>query len=124
MMCPVNRVGKVDLYMVSNHGNDNANSPAMVHGLSPRVAIVDNAARKFFSADVFNTIKSSPGLEDYWQMHYSTAGGEKANVPADFIANLQDSPDGKWLKISAQQNGTFTITNARNNFTKTYKPRK
>jgi beta-lactamase superfamily II metal-dependent hydrolase len=124
LMCPVNRVGTVDLYMVSNHGNDNANSPAMIHALRPRVAIVDNSARKFFSADVYNTIKSSPGLEDYWQMHYSTAGGEKANVPADFIANVQDSPDGKWLKISVQQNGAFTITNARNNFTKTYKPRK
>jgi beta-lactamase superfamily II metal-dependent hydrolase len=124
LMCPVNRVGKVDLYMVSNHGNNNANSPAMVHGLSPRVAIVDNAAGKFFEVDTFNTIKSSPGLEDYWQMHYYKAGGEKANTSPDLTANLLDSPDGKWIKISVQQNGTFTITNARNNFTKTYKPRK
>jgi hypothetical protein len=123
-MCPVNRVGKVDLYMISNHGNNNANSPAMVHALRPRVAILDNAARKFFEVDTFNTVKSSPGLEDYWQMHYYTAGTETTNAPADFIANTQDSPDGKWIKISAQQNGTFTITNTRNNFTKTYKPRK
>jgi competence protein ComEC len=124
LMCPVNRVGTVDMYMVSNHGNDNANSPVMIHALRPRVAIVDNAARKFFSADVFQTVKSSPGLEDYWQMHYYTAGAEKANVPADFIANLQDSPDGKWIKVSVEQNGTFTVTNTRNNFTKTYNPRK
>ena len=26
-----------------------------------------------------------------------------------------------WFKISAQQDGTFTVTNARNNFTKTYR---
>jgi competence protein ComEC len=123
LTCPVNRVGTVDVYMVSNHGNENANSPAMVHALRPRVAIVDNAARKFFSADVSNTIQSSPGLEDYWQMHYFTAGTEKTNAPADFIANLPDRPDGKWIKIAAQKNGTFTITNTRNDFTKTYKPR-
>jgi beta-lactamase superfamily II metal-dependent hydrolase len=123
LMCPVNRIGTVDLYMVSNHGNENANSPVMVHALRPRVALVDNAARKFFSADVFRTIMSSPGIEDYWQMHYYTDGGDKANAPADFIANLPDSPDGKWIKISAEPDGTFTITNARNNFTKTYKPR-
>ena len=124
LMCPVNRVGTVDLYMVANHGNNNANSPVMVHALRPRAAIVDNAAGKFYEVDTFNTITSSSGLEDYWQMHYYTAGTEKTNAPADFIANLQDSPDGKWIKVSVELNGTFTITNARNNFTKTYKPRK
>jgi len=124
LMCPVNRMGTVDLYMVSNHGNDNANSPVMVHALRPRVALVDNAARKFFSASVFQTVTSSPGLEDYWQMHYYSAGGAETNAPADFIANLDDSPDGKWIKISVQLDGTFTVTNTRNNFTKTYKPRK
>lgn len=124
LMCPVNRVGKVDMYMISNHGNNNANSPAMVHGLSPRVAILDNSARKFYEVDTFNTVKSSPGFEDYWQMHYYTAGTEKTNTASDMIANVQDSPDGKWIKVSVQQNGTFTITNTRNNFTKTYKPKK
>jgi len=124
LMCPVNRVGTVDLYMLSNHGNNNANSPAMVHALRPRVALVDNAAGKYYMADTFETIKSSPGLEDYWQMHYFKAGAEKGNTAPDFIANLMDSPDGKWIKISVQTNGTFTVTNARNNFAKTYKPRK
>ncbi len=124
LMCPINRVGVVDLYMVSNHGTDNANSPVMVHALRPRVAIVDNAARKGGTPAVFDIVKSSPGLEDYWQMHYSLAGGEKANVPPDYIANLQGGTDGNWIRISVQSNGTFTVTNARNNFSKTYKPRK
>jgi hypothetical protein len=26
-----------------------------------------------------------------------------------------------WIKLSAQQDGTFSVTNARNGFTKTYK---
>ena len=124
LMCPVNRVGTVDLYMTANHGTDNANSPVLVHALRPRVVIADNAARKGASAEVFQTVMSSPGIEDYWQAHYLTAGGDKANAPLDYIANIQGSPDGKWIKISAEQNGAFTVTNARNNFTKTYKPRK
>jgi hypothetical protein len=127
-MCPVNRVGTVDLYMTANHGTDNANSPIMVHALRPRVVIADNGARKGASAEVFQTVESSPGLEDYWQMHNLIAGGEKANVKPDFIANLgspaEGSPDGKWIKVSVEQNGSFTVTNTRNNFTKTYKPRK
>jgi competence protein ComEC len=124
LMCPVNRVGTVDLYMTANHGMNNANSPVMVHALRPRVVIADNAARKGASADVFQIIESSPGIEDYWQMHYAVAGGEKANTPADYIANVEGSPDGKWIKVSAERDGTFSVTNARNNFTKTYKPRK
>jgi len=130
LFCPVNRVGTVDLYITANHAIDNGNSPVMVHALRPRVAIADNGATKGGSAEVFQIIKSSPGLEDYWQMHYAFPGGpggEKANAPPDFIANLgrpeEGSPDGKWIKISAERDGTFTVTNSRNNFTKTYKPR-
>ncbi len=124
LMCPVNRVGTVDLYMTANHGTDNANSPILVHALRPRVVIADNGPRKGASAEVFQTVKSSPGLEDYWQAHYLIAGGDKANAPLDYIANIEGSPDGKWIKVSAEQDGTFTVTNARNNFSKTYKPRK
>jgi len=124
LMCPMNRVGLVDMYMVSNHGSDNANSPVMVHALRPRVVIMDNGAKKGGSAAVFNIVKSSPGLEDFWQMHYSLPGGEQANVAPDFIANLEGSPDGKWIRVAVQSNGAFTVANSRNNFTKTYKPRK
>jgi len=124
LMCPMNRVGLVDMYMVSNHGSDNANSPVMVHALRPRVVIMDNGARKGGSAAVFNIVKSSPGLEDFWQMHYSLPGGEQANVAPDFIANVEGSPDGKWIRVSVRSNGAFTVANSRNNFTKTYKPRK
>jgi beta-lactamase superfamily II metal-dependent hydrolase len=124
LMCPINRVGTVDLYMTANHGTDNANSPVLVHALRPRVVIADNGPRKGASAEVFKTVESSPGLEDYWQMHYLIAGGEKANAAPDYIANIEGSPDGKWIKISVERDGTFTVTNTRNNFTKTYKPQK
>ena len=52
------------------------------------------------------------------------AGGEKANVAPDYIANIEGSPDGKWIKVSVAQDGTFTVANSRNNFSKTYQPRK
>jgi beta-lactamase superfamily II metal-dependent hydrolase len=124
LMCPVNRVGAVDLYMTANHGMDNANSPLMVHALRPRVVIADNPTSHGATPEVFRIIEASPGLEDYWQMNYVPAGGEKANVPPDFIANVAGGPGGKWIKISAEQDGTFTVTNTRNNFAKTYQPRK
>ncbi len=124
LFCPMNRVGTVDLYMTANHGTNNANSPIMVHALRPRVVIADNGARKGSAPEVFQIIESSPGLEDYWQMHYLISSGDKANTKPDYIANIEGSPDGKWIKISAEKDGTFTVTNSRNNFSKTYKPRK
>jgi hypothetical protein len=124
LFCPVNRVGTVDLYMTANHGMVNANSPVMVHALRPRVVIADNGARKGATAETFQTVESSPGLEDYWQAHYVIAGGEKANVAPDYIANIEGSPDGKWIKVSVARDGMFTVANSRNNFSKTYQPRK
>jgi len=124
MFCPINRIGTVDLYMTANHGIDVANSPLMVHALRPRVVIADNGPSKGGSAAVFQTVEASPGLEDYWQEHYLVAGGDKFNVAPDYVANIVGSPDGKWIKVSAQRDGTFTVTNTRNNFSKTYKPKK
>jgi beta-lactamase superfamily II metal-dependent hydrolase len=124
MFCPMNRIGTVDLYMTANHGVENANSPVMVNALHPRVVIADNPTSHGATPEVFKIIEASPGLEDYWQMNYQPAGGEKANVPADFIGNLAGGPGGKWIKVSVELDGTFTVTNTRNNFSKTYKPRK
>jgi competence protein ComEC len=124
LFCPMNRVGTVDLYMTANHGIENGNSPVMVYALRPRVVVADNAPTHGGTAEVYQIIEASPGLEDYWQLNYSPAAGEKANVPPNFIANAAGSPGGKWIKISADRDGTFTVTNTGNNFTKTYKPRK
>ena len=45
-------------------------------------------------------------------------------APAPTTPGLQPAPahNGKayWIKLSARQDGTFTVTNARNGFSKTY----
>jgi competence protein ComEC len=119
LMCPNNPIGAVDVFMVSHHGNDISNSPALVHGLGPRVAIMNNGARKIGAPSVLKTIRSSPGLEALYQLHWSVRGAE-SNAPDEFIANLQDSPDGKWIKVSASQGGSFTVTNGRTGASRTF----
>ena len=134
LMCPNNRVGTVDLYMVSHHGWDLSSSALLVHALHPRVAIVNNGAKKGNMPAVVQVLRSSPGLEDVWQMHYSVDNGKENNAPLDLIANPQEQPDpqsfgyvlgdqANFIKVSAQEDGTFTVTNSRNGFTKTYKHR-
>jgi hypothetical protein len=123
LMCPENRVGTVDLYMVNHHGLDRSNAPALVHGLQPKVAIVNNGERKGISPDVAKTLRSSPGIQDIWQLHYSTTAGPDLNAPEQFLANMKAQDcQGQWIKVSARRDGSFTVTNGRNQVSKTYKP--
>ena len=120
LMCPNNPIGTVDVFMDGNHGSDVSSSPALVNAVRPRVTVMDNAVRKFGAASVMQILKASPGLQGLYLMHWS-ANAPNDNPPDEFIANLQDSPDGKWIKISGEENGTITVTNARTNETKTFK---
>jgi competence protein ComEC len=122
LMCPNNRVGHVDLYLTSHHGLSISGSKALVWALHPRVAIMNNGARKGGEPEAWQVVKSSPGLEDLWQLHYALGGGKEHNVADSYIANPAEKCDGKYLKLSALANGSFTVTNSRNGFSKTYKP--
>jgi hypothetical protein len=120
LMCPNNPVGTVDLFVTGNHGNDNASSPALVNGVQPRLIVMDNGERKFGAVAPMQTLKAAPGLQAMYLMHWS-ANAPNDNPPDEFIANLHGSPDGKWLKISADQNAVINVTNTRTGDTKTYK---
>jgi beta-lactamase superfamily II metal-dependent hydrolase len=120
--CPDHVIGPVDLYLTTHHGLDQSNSPQIVHGLKPRVSIMNNGAKKGGSPAAWKVISSSPGLEDLWQIHYSLAGGKDANVPADRIANVEEKCQGFGIEVEAEKNRAIKVTNQRNGFTKTYKP--
>jgi len=122
LVCPRNLVGTVDLFVVSHHGLKVSNAKFLVHAVRPRVAIMNNGARKGGEPETLDVLHSSPGFEDLWQLHYSVAGGRK-NAPADFIANLQEPCEAKLIKLTVRRDGAFTVTNTRNGFSKTYEPR-
>ena len=149
LVCPTNRIGEADLFVVTHHGQPVSNNPALVHAIAPRVAIMNNGTRKGGQPDAMKVLFSSPGLEDLWQIHFSLLSGQEYTVPGAFIANIVDEqpaampitamtppPAGPnappppahngpayWIKVSARQDGSFTVTNARNGFTKTYAAR-
>ncbi|HXP84310.1 MAG TPA: MBL fold metallo-hydrolase [Bryobacteraceae bacterium] len=149
LMCPTDRIGPLDVLLGLHHGQSSSNSPVLVHAVHPRVAIMNDGTRKGGEPDVMQTLHSSPGLEDLWQIHASVLSGQEYTVPGMFIANTIDDPpsamaiapiaapapgpgappapvhNGKayWIKLSAQLDGSFTVTNARNGFSKTYSKR-
>jgi hypothetical protein len=182
LMCPTNPIGTVDLYFASSHGAIASGSLPFVHAIQPRVAIMQNGTRKGGAPEPMQTILSSPGFQDLWQMHWSYNALLEQNSPALYIANVEDAatiagvltapPRGAgpgrgaaapaqatpppasvqtppaagapaapapaggrgrgnaightpayWLKVAAYPDGTFTITNPRNGFSKTYAAR-
>jgi hypothetical protein len=149
LMCPINRIGTVDLWVVSHHGQPMSNSEQLAHAIHPRVAILNNGTRKGGQPSAMKIIYATPGLEDLWQLHFSLLSGQEYTMPGMFIANtIDDQPAAMpidpmtppqpgpgtppppahngtayWIKVSAQMDGSFTVTNARNGFSKTYKPK-
>jgi beta-lactamase superfamily II metal-dependent hydrolase len=146
LMCPNNPIGTVDLFIVSHHGQAISNSPQLVHALHPRVMVMNNGTRKGGQPDAMKVLHTSPGLEDLWQVHFSQLSGQEYTVPGMFIANTTDESPASlpiapiaapapgpgappapahngqayWIKVEAHEDGSFSVTNARNGFSKTY----
>jgi competence protein ComEC len=148
LACPVNRLGTVDLMLTTHHGTNWSGVPALIYALHPRVVVMNNGTRKGAQLETFQTLQASPGLEDLWQLHWSVNGLLEYNAPGTFIANLESpatasavianppappaagvrAPDigdpnhspAYWIKVAAQSDGTFTVSNSRNGFSKTY----
>jgi hypothetical protein len=122
LACPANKLGKVDVYMTTHHGKKTSGSPQMVWALAPKVAVMNNGPDTGGSAEAWQTIHDSPGLLDLWQLHFAAKNDAGHNMPEQFIANMTggDKCEGKWIKIGARPDGTFTVTNSRNECTKTY----
>ena len=121
LACPNNLIGTADVYLITHHGIGISSSPPIVYGLHPRVAIANNGVKKGGTSASWKTVRSSPGIQDVWQLHYSETGGKENNSPERFIANPEAACQGQWLKLTAAPDGSFTVTNSRNGFTKTYR---
>jgi competence protein ComEC len=123
LVCPKNKIGAVDIYIVSHHGWDQSNSPVFLNAISPRVAIMDNGAKKGGSPSAWTNIENIPRLENLWQLHFSEEGGPTHNVPAEFIANLQGPDNANYLSLTAWPDGSFEVFNSRTQNAKKYPAR-
>jgi competence protein ComEC len=118
MMCPENHVGKVDLLLTPHHGTHV--SPKADYAMAPRVVIENDGASKGGKLEAYQMWRAMPGLEDFWELHFAMAGGRDGNSADTFIANIDQKCEGKYLKVTAREDGSFTVYNSRNKYTKTY----
>jgi competence protein ComEC len=120
LACPRNLIGPVDLYLTTHHGQNISGLPMLVYALHPRVAVMNNGAKKGGASDTFRILHKAPGLTDLWQLHFALDAKE-LNSPEQFIAN-PDETTANYIKVTAQPDGSFTITNSRNGYHQEYPP--
>ena len=123
LVCPHDKVGPVDLLVVSHHGSNLSNSPALLHALEPRVAIMDNGPKKGGDVETYDAVSHSPRLKRLWQLHLAERSDAGHNVPQAYIANLS-ATDDKHASIEAtvSQQGEITVTNERTGVSESYRP--
>ena len=145
LVCPLNKVGAVTVYTINRHGAlDNSGTPALLGAIRPQVIVVNNGPRKGlnvpndqvkpvsipgvtpapFEKNHYLRLAKTSGVLDVWQGHLSLTDSDPAhNTAPDKIANMEEGPGdtGNWIRASVRSDGTYTIANGRNGFSKTYK---
>lgn len=101
LVCPVDEVGKVDVFQASHHGLDQSNNPVLVRTLEPTVVVVDNGPRKGGQPGSFATFGSTPSVKAVYQLHRNLLAGASNTAP-ERIANAAENCSGDYIKLSVE----------------------
>ena len=61
---------------------------------------------------------------EYGHCDRNIDGDRDHNIDADRIANVKENCEGKYIKVAAENDGSFTLTNQRTGVQKTYAAKK
>ena len=141
LVCPVNKLGHVNLYTINRHGSlDDSGAPALLGAVKPQVVVFNNGPKKGLGqkderSQPINAATATPyeknsylrvvktaGNEGVWQLHRSLLDPDPAhNTSADMTANMeQENDQGFGLTAVVAPDGKFMISNDRNSFSKSY----
>lgn len=145
LVCPVNKIGTVNLYTINRHGTlADSGSPALLGAIRPQVIVVNNGPRKGlgqrddrakpipvpearpYTANSYLRMATTPGVQDIWQLHRSLIDPDPGhNSKPDLIANMDEGAQdqGNWIEASVSSDGSFTVSNPRTGVSKAYRAR-
>jgi beta-lactamase superfamily II metal-dependent hydrolase len=121
LFCPNDLLGPADVYLLPHHGGLDTADPAVIGAVPPRAAMINNGAVKGGASDTFAVLHGVRGIGDVWQLHRSRNEGAQ-NFADEHIANL-DETTSYWIKVTAKEDGSFVVSNARTKVSKRYERR-
>ncbi len=109
LVCPVDRIGPIDLFQVTHHGMAISNHPTLVRTIAPTVAIMNNGPKKGGAPEAVRLLKTVPTIQALYQLHKNAATGAAENTTPDLIANA-DPAGGQFIRVSVPPDGArFTV---------------
>lgn len=105
LVCPTDRIGRIDLFQVTHHGMSISNHPTLVQTIQPTVAIMNNGPRKGGDAKTVQLLRTLPSLQALYQLHKNAATGTSENVSPEFIANA-DPAGGQFIRVAVAPDGS------------------
>jgi competence protein ComEC len=122
LVCPTNRVGKVDVYQTGHHGLDASNNPLLIRALSPTVAIFNNGTTKGCDPKTFVTLKETPSVQAIYQGHRNLRDDGSPNTEPEYIANRDKDCKANFIKLSVDPTGTtYTVSIPATGHARTYR---
>jgi beta-lactamase superfamily II metal-dependent hydrolase len=88
LACPVNLLGRVDLFQVTHHGVRDDVLPQQMWAMAPTVAVMNNGPAKGAGDVAVETVLKSPNLEDLWSLHRAVNNDAAHNADERLTANL------------------------------------
>lgn len=123
LVCPINRVGTVDLFQIDHHGLDLSSNPVLLKSISPRVVVVNNGPEKGPEPNCVKTLRGLPSLETVWQLHRNVHTGPELNTDPQFVANNEVECKAQFIEALVQASGTFSVQIGQTGTRKEYRPR-
>ncbi|MBI3838519.1 MAG: MBL fold metallo-hydrolase [Planctomycetia bacterium] len=122
LVCPADRVGKVDVYQASHHGMDASNNPLLIRALATTVAVINNGTTKGCDPLMFATLKETPSVQAIYQVHRNLRTDGSPNAEDEYIANAAQACKASFLKLSVDPTGTtFTMSVPSTGHSRTYR---
>lgn len=124
LVCPVNLIGRVDVYQVTHHGLDSSNNPLVLRSVLPTVTVMNNGVTKGCAPEVFATLTATPSIQAMYQVHKNMRpDGQVNNTRDEFIANRKsDKCQANFIKLSVAPTGkSYDIMIPANDHNATYR---
>lgn len=109
LVCPVDRIGQVDLFQVTHHGMAISNHPTLVKTIAPTVAVMNNGPTKGGDVAAVDLLKSTASIKALFRLHRNVNAPAEPDLDPKLLANT-DPAGGQFVQARVSADGShFTV---------------